>query len=82
MEMKVIEILNLNKSLLNVCLEAGVKVDDVRYIDLYNDYHTLVSQGEKVSYIVALLGERYGVSERKVYSVIKRMQTDCKLRAV
>lgn len=82
MEMKVIEILNLNKSLLTVCLEAGVKVDDVRYIDLYNDYHTLVSRGEKVSYIVAKLGERYGVSERKVYTLIKRLQADCKLRAV
>lgn len=80
--MKVIEILNLNKSLLKACLDAGVKVDDVRYIDLYNDYHALVEQGEKVSYIVALLGVRYGICERKVYALIKRLKTDCNLRAV
>ena len=47
--MKVIEILKLNKDLLKVFQDLGIKVEDVRYIDLYNDYKTLLARGDKVS---------------------------------
>lgn len=60
----------------------GIRVEDVRYIELYNDYNRLLAAGEKVSYIVAVLAERYGVCERKVYTLIKRLQSDCNLCAV
>ena len=80
--MKVIEILKLNRELLNICREVGIRVEDVRYIELYNDYNRLLAAGEKVSYIVAVLAERYGVCERKVYALSKRLRTDCNLCAV
>lgn len=75
--MKVIELLKLNKGMLDVCSEAGIRMDDVRYIELYNDYCRMTAQGDKVSYIVALLAERYGVCERKVYALVKRYGSDC-----
>ena len=50
---------------------------NVRFIDLYNEYRSLASSGEKVSYIVARLASEYNVSERKVYSLIKRYKTEC-----
>ena len=56
---------------------AGVRLDDVRYVDLYADYTSMRRDECKVSYIVAVLAERYGVSERKVYSVLKRFGSDC-----
>lgn len=77
-----IEILKLNRELLKICMDVGIRVDDVQYIELYNDYNRLLADGEKVSYIVAILSERYGVCERKVYALIKRLQTDCNLCAV
>ena len=80
--MKVIEILKLNKELLKICRDVGIRVDDVQYIELYNDYNRLLAEGEKVSYTVAILAERYAVSERKVYTLIKRMRSDCNLCAV
>jgi len=80
--MKVIEILNLNKELLKIFRKVGIRLDDVQYIDLYNEYRELLSKGNKVSYIVAVLADRYGISERKVYSLIKRFQSDCNLLAV
>lgn len=80
--MKVIEVLKLNKGLLKIFLEAGIRVHDVQYIELYNDYNRLLSEGEKVSYIVALLSERYRISERKVYALIKRLKSDCNISAV
>lgn len=80
--MKVIEILNLNRELLKIFRKVGIRLDDVQYIDLYNEYKQLQSKGNKVSYIVAVLADRYGISERKVYSLIKRFQSDCNLLAV
>ena len=80
--MKVIEILNLNKELLKKFQAAGIRLNDVQYIDLFNEYRTLLSQGEKVSYIVAVLSTKYQVSERKVYDLIRRFKSDCNLSAV
>lgn len=80
--MKVIEILNLNKELLKKFQTAGIRMEDVEYIDLFNEYLALVTQGEKVSYIVATLATKYAVSERKVYDLIKRFKSDCNLLAV
>lgn len=72
----------MNKGLLKIFQAAGIRVDDVRYIDLYNDYRTMLDGGEKVSYIVAVLSDRYSVSERKVYGLLKHLQMDCSLHAV
>ena len=62
--MKVIEILNLNRELLIFFQKAGIRLDDVQYIDLFKEYRTLSAQGEKVSYIVARLATEYAISER------------------
>lgn len=76
--MKVIEILNFNRELLTRLLESGIRLEDVRYVNLYTDYFHLLRADEKMTYIVAILAERYGISERKVYGLIKRFQSDCK----
>ena len=80
--MKVIEILKLNRGVLEACRDIGIRLEDVKYIDLYSDYNRLRANGEKVSYIVAVLAEKYGVCERKVYALIKRLRADCDLGAV
>lgn len=80
--MKVIEILNFNRELLKRLQASGIRLEDARYIDLYSDYTRLLDQGEKVSYVVAVLSEKYSVSERKVYALVKRFQSDCKTLAV
>lgn len=80
--MKVIEILNFNRELLKRLQASGIRLEDARYIDLYSDYTRLLDQGEKVSYVVAVLSEKYSVSERKVYALGKRFQSDCKTLAV
>ena len=80
--MKVIEILNLNRELFAKLLESGIRLEDVRYVNLYTDYFRLREAGGKVTYIVAILAEQYSISERKVYDLIKRFQSDCKLFAV
>ena len=80
--MKIIDILKFNRELIKRLREAGIRLKDERYIDHYNDYTELRRHGEKVSYIVLVLSTRYAVSERTVYSLIKRMNRECNVFAV
>ena len=80
--MKIIEIVKINRELLKNLHTAGVRMEDAEYINLYADYHKLKENGEKVSYIVAVLSDCYSVSERTVYSLIKRFSSECNLFAV
>lgn len=84
--MKVIEILNFNRELLKRLQAAGIRLEDARYIDLYADYTRLLDQGEKVSYAVAVLSEKYSVSERKVLclgeTIPERLQDACSVNGL
>ena len=75
-------IAKINRELLKRLQASGIRLEDARYIDLYSDYTRMLDQGEKVSYAVAVLSEKYSVSERKVYALVKRFQSDCKTLAV
>lgn len=83
--MKLYELLDFNKELLKRLFCAGIKPEDYRYADLFTDYERLNREGEKKTYIVAMLADKYGISERKVYSVINHLSQEfdcCKSRAV
>ena len=82
LDMKIIEIVKINRELLRNLYTAGVRLDDINYIDLYTEYRRMFLNHEKVLYIVAVLAVKYAISERKVYTLIKRFQTDCNLFAV
>lgn len=75
--MKIFEILSFNREILDRLDRLGIHPDDHKHLDLYNDYRTMKARGEKVTYIVAILAERYAVSERKVYNLIARLGKDC-----
>lgn len=73
LDMKIVEIVKINRELLKNLHTAGVRIEDAEYIDLYADYRKLLNEGEKVSYIVAVLSDKYAVSERKVYGLVKHL---------
>ena len=72
--MTLFEILNFNRELLERLAGTGYKPDDYKYIDLYREYEQMRRKGEKVTYCVAFLSARHGVSERKVYEILGRFQ--------
>lgn len=80
--MKVYEILSLNPQFLKMLHEFGIRIDDYQWIDLYREYRQMRDNGEKIVFIVAFLGEKYGICERKVYKLIKHMERDCQIGAV
>ncbi len=75
--MTVFEILKFNREMLERLGRMGVRLDDTRYINLFSEFCDMVNSGDKVSYAVAVLADRYGVSERKVYSLLRHFRTDC-----
>jgi Mor family transcriptional regulator len=74
--MKVHELLTFNKELLSRLINAGVKPEDYRYVELFREYELLKGQGEKVTYIVAFLAQKYRISERNIYAITARMARD------
>ena len=75
--MTVIEVLKFNRELIKNLRRAGIRLEDADYVELYNDYANMRSKGEKVSYIVVVLAQRYHVCERKVYDLIRRFRAEC-----
>lgn len=75
--MKVFEILNFNRELLDRLRMAGIRLDDVRFVDLFSDYSVMLGEECKVTYIMAVLAKKYCISERKAYSLVRRFKADC-----
>ena len=80
--MTIFEILKFNRELLDRLRKAGIRLEDADYIDHFVDFNDMVGKGDKVSYTVAVLADKYNISERKVYSLIKHFQNDCNAGAV
>lgn len=80
--MKIYEILSFNREILDRLDHFGIRSTDHKHLDLYNDFRTMKAQHEKMTYIVAVLAERYAICERKVYEIIERFGKDCTENAV
>ncbi len=79
--MTIYEILSFNKELLQRLFNAGIRTSDCLYVDLFDDYTRMRAAGEKTTYIVAVLSDKYALSERKVYGIIRYLSSDCMGRA-
>ena len=75
--MTIYEILSFHRELLRRLCNVGIKPSDYRFVALYEDYMRTKREGDKTTYIVAILAERYAVCERKVYDIIRRMSAEC-----
>lgn len=81
-DMTIFEILNFNRELLDRLKNSGIRLEDTDYIDLFADFSDMVKSGNKVTYAVAVLANKYSISERKVYSLIKHFRRNCSSGAV
>lgn len=75
--MTLFEALKFNREPLEMLLKLGGKPNDVRYIDLYAEYQAMKARGDKVTYIVHYLADKYSVSVRKVYELAGRFGHRC-----
>lgn len=80
--MKIVELLKLGQNWLDLLQNACISIKDCRFIAMYEEYEKMVSQGEKTTFAVTVLSRKYGISERKVYYLLKKFGQDCTPGAV
>ena len=73
--MKVHEVLTLSKPILDKMRQAGVKIGDVQYISMYEDYQSMKREGVKVSFNAEKLSEEYKIKPRKFFYIIKKFDS-------
>lgn len=81
-EMTYYELIKLSKEPIDRLNSAGFRLEDCQYLALYEDYMRMHDAGDKMTYIVSVLHDRYYVCERKVYDLIKRFGMHCTIGAV
>lgn len=72
--MRASELIKISTNLLKLLSKYDIKTEDVKYVDLYTDYEKMVSKGEKITYIVSFLSDKYKVSEATIYRIIRRFK--------
>lgn len=79
--MKVIELLKIGQNLLETLQYSCIRVQDVRFVGMYDEYVRMKNEKHKIAYISAVLTDKYGISERQFFYLIKRLGQDCTIGA-
>lgn len=74
--MKAYELLKVNESLLRTMDGASLAIGDVKYIELISEFERLTVAGEKKTYIIQLLADKFNIAERTIYRIIERLMQD------
>lgn len=67
------ELLSMNESLMRFLCENHINVNDVRNLEIYREFERMKKEGHKVSYIAVNVAERFGLTDRGVYKIVKRL---------
>lgn len=70
------EFLKKYESVVKFMDDNHILVHDVRFLPLYEKMKDLVRGGDKVSYAASALADEYHISDRSVFSIVKRMEKE------
>lgn len=74
--MKYYELLQVNKSFIQLLKKNGVVLTDVEMINIYEKYLQMIKTNEKRTYIMQKLADEAGIASRTLYVVINRMESE------
>lgn len=74
--MKRYDILKLNSQVLEFFLRNKISLSEVRNIKVFEDFVDLCNHGNKVEYAADIVAKRYGITQRSVYNIARRMRSD------
>lgn len=66
------ELLKCAESVCRVMSRNGIRPDDVKYIEVYEEWRRLRKEGHKIRYISCYLSEQYGIGEATIFRIAKR----------
>lgn len=62
----------MNEQLFMLMRKNSIEISDVQYLALFDEYKRMKAKKHKVSYIVCFLSEKYAITERGIYKIVKR----------
>lgn len=68
------DLIEFNKELFQKLKQAGIRLDDYKYCDLYRDFVEMSRKDPNRKVIILTLAERYNISDRQVYNIINHMK--------
>lgn len=66
------EIIKLNEQLFRLLNDNGIDTKDLNYLPMVEEFRKMKSKKHKVNNIVAYLSNKYGITERGIYKIVKR----------
>ena len=66
------EIIKLNEQLFRLLNDNGIDTKDLNYLPMVEEFRKMKSKKHKVNYIVAYLSNKYGITGRGIYKIVKR----------
>lgn len=76
--MRIIDLIEFNKELLQRMNEAGIRLEDYKYCDLYHDYLKLSETMPTRKAVILTLAERHHISDRQVYNILHHLELSVK----
>lgn len=73
---KAVDFIRLTEHICNELTRNNINPADTKFIELYDDWERMIGEGHKYSYIMAYLSDKYGVSERSINRIVKRLGRD------
>lgn len=68
------DLIEFNKELFQKLKQAGIKLEDYRYCDLYRDYVEMSRTERNRKVVMLTLAQQYGITDRQVYNIINHMK--------
>lgn len=72
--MRVVTYLEQNEQVCQTLFRFGIRLSDVRYLDMYHEYMRMTKDGIKATFIIPYLSEQYDVSESTLRRILQRLQ--------
>ena len=78
--MRRIDLIDSNRQLLQKLKEAGVKLEDFKYCDLYRDYLKMSETMHSRKEVILSLAQKHGYTGRQVYNILKHLEKSVNTR--
>lgn len=77
--MRRIDLIEFNKELLQKLNNAGIRLEDYKYCDLYRTYLKLSVTMKTRKEVILTLAETYHITDRQVYNILNRLERAVKI---
>ena len=72
------DLIEFNRELFQKLKQAGIKLEDYKYCDLYRDYVEMSRTERNRKVVMLTLAQQYGITDRQVYNIINHMKAPVK----